>query len=306
MRPVHRIAYLTIAVVLSGIIANGQTNTTVLDDIHVKTVTDPSGSISMTFTDKDGKSLGTGSITKDALGNITTVLKDAEGIVFKREVTPPSRSLYQRYSSDDEADDDTGTTSFWPQTRRSEQKKATDPFSLNSIQPLPSLQLQRQPSLWETDDEPDLGALPKLPALPSLPSLTDKTETESPRGRYLGQLGGNRFDPDSTSNPFGAGNQFNPNSVKNDFGPYGNPFSPNSARNPYAIDTPRLYDGQGNYRGKLSSNPLDPDSVSNPFGRYGNRFSPDSVNNPFGAGNPFSPSSPNNPFGQGLSIYGDK
>ena len=55
------------------------------------------------------------------------------------------------------------------------------------------------------------------------------------------------------------------------------------------IDTPKLYDSQGRYRGKLSSNPFDPDSVSNPFGRYGNPFSPDSINNPFGAGNPFSP-----------------
>ena len=125
------------------------------------------------------------------------------------------------------------------------------------------------------------------------------------RGTYLGQLGGNKFNPNSTSNPFGAGNQFNPDSIKNQFGKYGSEFSSNSARNSFAVNTPKLYDSQGNYRGKLSSNPYDPDSISNPYGRYGNPFSPDSINNPFGAGNPFSPDSPMNPFGNGLAIYGD-
>ena len=68
---------------------------------------------------------------------------------------------------------------------------------------------------------------------------------------------------------------------------------------------PKLYDHDGNYRGRLSSNPYDPDSVSNPYGRYGNRFSPDSINNHFGAGNPYSPNSPTNPYGHGLQIQGD-
>jgi len=36
------------------------------------------------------------------------------------------------------------------------------------------------------------------------------------------------------------------------------------ATNPYAADAPKLYDQQGNYRGKLSANPYDPDSTSNP------------------------------------------
>lgn len=56
--------------------------------------------------------------------------------------------------------------------------------------------------------------------------------------------------------------------------------------NPFATDTPRLYDQQGNYRGKLSRTPYAPDSTSNPYGRHCNPFSPDSINNPFGAGNP--------------------
>lgn len=160
----------------------------------------------------------------------------------------------------------------------------------------------------DSDAQPDFS-LPSMRQQPRY-SISDPAEEarlggKTRKGNYLGQLGGNRFDPNSTRNPFGAGNQFSPDSIKNDFGQYGSKFSPHSPRNPYAVDTPKLYDSQGNYRGKLSSNPYDPDSISNPYGRYGNKFSPDSINNPFGAGNPFSPDSPKNPFGKGLSIYGD-
>ena len=121
---------------------------------------------------------------------------------------------------------------------------------------------------------------------------------------YIGNWSANPYDPNSTSNPYGAGNPYDPNSISNPYGPYGNPYSPNSATNPYAMEAPALYDSQGNYRGRLSANPYDPDSVSNPYGRYGNPYSPDSVNNPYGAGNPYSSDSPSNPYGQGLSIYG--
>jgi len=92
--------------------------------------------------------------------------------------------------------------------------------------------------------------------------------------------------------------------VTNEFCIYGNSFSNQSATNPYATEAPRLYDQQGNYRGKLNTNPYDPDSVSNPYGRYGNPYSADSLNNQFGAGNPYSPSSPTNPYGRGLRIDG--
>lgn len=60
------------------------------------------------------------------------------------------------------------------------------------------------------------------------------------------------------------------------------------ASNPFATDALRLYDQQGNYRGKLCANPYNPDSTSNPYG----------------AGNPYSPSSPTNPYGRGLRIKG--
>lgn len=100
------------------------------------------------------------------------------------------------------------------------------------------------------------------------------------------------YDPRCINNPYGAGSPYNPNSINNPYGPYGSPYSNQSANNPYATDAPKLYDSDGNYRGRLSANPYDPDSTSNPYGRYGNPYSPDSINNPYGAGNPYS----NNPI----------
>jgi hypothetical protein len=125
-----------------------------------------------------------------------------------------------------------------------------------------------------------------------------RTLAESQSAEYLGRLSGNRFAPDSTSNPFGSyGSPFSPTSINNKFGEYGSPFSSTGVRNRFATDTPQIYAEDGKYLGKLSTNPYDPDSVSNPFGQYGSRFSPDSINNPFGQyGSRFSPLSPNNPF----------
>lgn len=120
----------------------------------------------------------------------------------------------------------------------------------------------------------------------------------------LGDLSANEFDPNSVANPFGAGSPFSPTSVTNQVGIYGSPFSNRSATNPFATDAPRLYDQQGNYRGRLSTNQFDPDSTSNQFGRYGSPFSPDSLNNPYGAGNPYAPDSPTNPYGSGWRIEG--
>jgi len=161
---------------------------------------------------------------------------------------------------------------------------------------------------WDSSD--NLRHSPRTHSvLPNLPPLASNSSTSSldlgertknrtyllgertKNGIYLGQWSVNKFDPHSISNPFGAGNRFNLNSINNEFGKYGSKFSSYSHRNPFATNTPKLYDSQGNYRGKLSSNPFDLDSISNPFGRYGNRFSPDS---------------PDNPFGQGLSIFGEE
>jgi hypothetical protein len=71
----------------------------------------------------------------------------------------------------------------------------------------------------------------------------------------LGKLSTNPFNPDSTANPFGAGSPFKSDGINNPLSPYGSPFSNQSATNPFATDAPRLYDQQGNYRGKLSTNP---------------------------------------------------
>ena len=118
----------------------------------------------------------------------------------------------------------------------------------------------------------------------------------------IGTLSTNPYAPKSTSS---SGSQYDPNSVTNPYGKYGSQYSNKSANNPYATEAPKLYDSQGNYRGKLSSNQYDPDSVSNPYGRYGSRYSADSINNPYGAGSKYNADSPNNPYGQGLNIVGD-
>jgi len=82
----------------------------------------------------------------------------------------------------------------------------------------------------------------------------------------LGELSANPFNPDPTSNPFGAGSPFKPDGLNHPFSPYGSPFSNQSATNPYATDAPRLYDQQGNYRGKLSAKPNDSDGIANATG----------------------------------------
>lgn len=118
----------------------------------------------------------------------------------------------------------------------------------------------------------------------------------------IGRLSTNPYAPKSTSS---AGSQYDPKSVNNPYGQYGSPYSNKSANNPYATDAPKLYDSQGNYRGKLSTNQYDPDSVSNPYGRYGSPYSADSINNPYGAGSRYKSDSPNNPYGRGLDIVDD-
>jgi len=61
-------------------------------------------------------------------------------------------------------------------------------------------------------------------------------------GSYLGRLNGNKYDPDSVSNPFGIyGSKYSPFSVNNPFGVYGSEYSPFSATNPYATQAPKLF-----------------------------------------------------------------
>ena len=121
---------------------------------------------------------------------------------------------------------------------------------------------------------------------------------------YLGQWSVNPYPSNSTANPYGAGSRYKADGVNNPYSNYGSAYSNESVSNPYALNAPKLYDNEGNYRGRLSSNRYDPESVSNPYGRYGSRYSPDSVNNPYGAGGPYKSDSPNNPYGNGWQIEG--
>ena len=125
-------------------------------------------------------------------------------------------------------------------------------------------------------------------------------------GQYLGQYSANKFDSDSISNPYGAGSRFKSDGVNNPYSRYGSPYSSTSVTNPYAANAPRLYDSQGNYRGRMSANRYDSDSISNPYGRYGSRYSSESINNPYGAGSRYHMDSPHNPYGRGLYIFGQE
>jgi hypothetical protein len=107
--------------------------------------------------------------------------------------------------------------------------------------------------------------------------------------KYLGNLNTNSLDKNSVNNSLGQyGSSLSPDSVNNPIGQYGSSLSNRSVSNPLATEAPKLYDQNGNYRGKLSSNRLDPESVSNPCGRYGNPLSPNSIHNPLGAGSALS------------------
>ena len=96
------------------------------------------------------------------------------------------------------------------------------------------------------------------------------------------------YDPDCLDNPYGAGSPYKHDGLMNPYSRYGSPYSNESWTNPFATNPPKIFDEDGNYRGRLSANPYLSDSTSNPYGRYGNPYSADSLRNPYGAGNPYS------------------
>jgi len=119
------------------------------------------------------------------------------------------------------------------------------------------------------------------------PQTVKKHSAEVPSSSSPGcPFGFNRFHPDSLANPFGAGSPYKPDGLMNPYSKYGSKFSNKSWQNPYATDAPKLYDSDGNYLGRFSTNRFDPDSISNPLGKYGSSCSIYSINNPLGAGNP--------------------
>ena len=62
-----------------------------------------------------------------------------------------------------------------------------------------------------------------------------------PDGRYLGNLNGNPYDPNSVANPFGRyGSEFSPDSVNNPYGLYGNPY-----RDPEEVHMPPFFEDEG-------------------------------------------------------------
>ena len=62
-------------------------------------------------------------------------------------------------------------------------------------------------------------------------------------GKYLGQLSGNKYAPDSTSNPYGQyGSKYSADSINNPYGTYGSQYSNSSPNNPYATNPPVIID----------------------------------------------------------------
>lgn len=127
--------------------------------------------------------------------------------------------------------------------------------------------------------KPFTAPLLSIPS-PTSPPLSLSSTSRSP----------NSYHPKSLANPYGAGSPYKSDGLLNPYSHYGSKYSNKSWNNKYATNAPKLYDSNGKYLGRLSTNKYDPDSISNPYGRYGSRYSTDSINNPYGAGNPYSSS----------------
>lgn len=70
--------------------------------------------------------------------------------------------------------------------------------------------------------------------LAQVPALADPNT-----GKYLGNLSGNQYDPNSVSNPYGQyGSRYSQNSINNPYGKYGSQYSNSSPNNPYATGAP--------------------------------------------------------------------
>lgn len=192
------------------------------------------------------------------------------------------------------------TKSTTAETTTAPKSKVTEPQSSGGVfstfnEPTPTKKPQMDTSVdWSKNTSPNPTYKPSVPNSTIDPGVGSGFSSGSDD---LGKLSKNKYNSDVL-------NQYDSNSVNNKYGTYGNPYSSYSATNPYTSDAPKLYDSEGNYRGKLSANPYDTDSISNPYGQYGSKYSPDSINNPYGAGSKYKSDSPNNPYGSGWSIVG--
>ena len=73
------------------------------------------------------------------------------------------------------------------------------------------------------------------PVLADPPHLVDRQT-----GKYLGNLGGNKYDPNSTSNPYGEHGSKYGNTINNPYSQYGSKYSNDSPNNPYATNAPAI------------------------------------------------------------------
>lgn len=80
-----------------------------------------------------------------------------------------------------------------------------------------------------------------------LSTVTQAADLYDPEnGKYLGKLGGNEYDSDSTSNPYGRyGSEYSSDSINNPYGQYGSKYSNKSPNNPYATHQPIIIDNEG-------------------------------------------------------------
>lgn len=79
-------------------------------------------------------------------------------------------------------------------------------------------------------------------ALSSSTAFSGSPYLVSPDGKYLGNLSANKYDANSTSNPYGRyGSKYSPDSINNSYGEYGSKYSPKSVNNPYATEAPMIF-----------------------------------------------------------------
>lgn len=77
-------------------------------------------------------------------------------------------------------------------------------------------------------------------AMAGSPILVDRQA-----GKYLGNLSNNKYDPNSTSNPYGQyGSEYSQDSINNPYGQYGSRYSQDSPNNPYATNPPAIVSPQ--------------------------------------------------------------
>lgn len=82
----------------------------------------------------------------------------------------------------------------------------------------------------------------------------------APNGVFLGNINGNRFDPDSLRNQFGDyGSKYNSMSIFNSYGEYGSVYGANSPYNSYAEPLKIVKDGR--VLGQISKNRFYEDSI---------------------------------------------